>query len=131
MNRETERPWVRSRRLLRKVEFERVFRARCRGFSRGLRVFVADSPTGSSRLGFAVSRRFGNAVHRNRARRLLREAFRLYGHEFGRPLDVVVLPEGGEFPDHLEEVRRVLQAAIRQAARRSSERPPVSDSRSK
>lgn len=106
----------RERRLLGKAEFDRVFEAGRRAFARGVVVFVHSSPTGAARLGLVTSRRFGNAVKRNRARRLLREAFRFAQHELD-PLDVVVLPQAGAFPDHVDDVRRVLLEAIRKAAR--------------
>jgi len=42
-----------------------------------LLVFARDEPeSGPARLGLVVSRRVGNAVRRNRTKRLIREAFR-------------------------------------------------------
>ena len=48
----------------------------------------AGSPT---RLGVVTSGKIGNAVIRSRARRLLRESFRLHQHEFNQPLDLVLV----------------------------------------
>jgi len=46
---------------------------------------------GHARLGMAVSRRYGNAVHRNRLKRQVRECFRLSGiHDMS--VDVLVAP---------------------------------------
>lgn len=47
---------------------------------------------GRTRLGIVTGRKLGNAVARNKARRLIREAFRLAQHEIPPGLDVVVLP---------------------------------------
>jgi ribonuclease P protein component len=47
--------------------------------------------SGSSRLGVVTAGRIGNAVVRSRARRLLREAFRIHQHEFTQPLDLVLV----------------------------------------
>jgi ribonuclease P protein component len=44
-----------------------------------------------SRLGVITSGRIGNAVVRNRARRLLRESFRLHQHDLKVPVDLVLV----------------------------------------
>lgn len=44
-----------------------------------------------ARLGMVVSRKVGNAVARNRVKRLLREAFRATGSMFREAVDVVVI----------------------------------------
>lgn len=49
------------------------------------------SPESPSRLGVITSRRVGEAVARSRARRLLREAFRLHQLELRQPLDLVLV----------------------------------------
>lgn len=43
------------------------------------------------RLGVVTSGKIGNAVVRNRARRLLREAFRRHQHDLVQPLDLVLV----------------------------------------
>ena len=49
-------------------------------------------PSGATaRVGVVVSRKIGNAVQRSRARRLLRESFRLHQHDFARPVDLVLV----------------------------------------
>jgi len=45
----------------------------------------------STRLGVVTSSRIGGAVVRNRARRLLREAFRLHQHDLSQPVDLVLV----------------------------------------
>jgi len=45
----------------------------------------------SHRLGVVTSGKIGNAVIRNRARRLLREAFRQHQHDFLQPVDLVLV----------------------------------------
>ena len=122
MNAPSRLRFRREDRLLRKAEFDRVFEAGRRGFAKGLLVFVAESAAGRSRLGLVTSRRFGGAVARNRARRLVREAFRHERAGFVRPLDLVVLPQAGGFPDRMQEVRAALVTAVQRALRSEARR---------
>ena len=62
-----------------------------------------------------MSRKNGPAVHRNRLRRLYREAFRLTRHEMPTGLDLVLVPRRPEQPT-LEELKRALPRLVRQAA---------------
>jgi ribonuclease P protein component len=77
-------------RLRRKREFDAAY-ARGRRMSDGLfTVTLISNDTGAPRLGTAVAvRTAGNAVARNRLRRIIRESFRLHQRELP-PLDLVV-----------------------------------------
>lgn len=67
---------ARDLRLRSPLEFERV-RSTGRSWSNRLLVLiVAENELGRNRYGFAVGRGVGNAVRRNRAKRLMREATR-------------------------------------------------------
>lgn len=62
----------------------------CGCFIANWRVLPADSPT---RLGVITAKKLGNAVVRSRARRLLRETFRLHQHDFVQPVELVLVAQ--------------------------------------
>ena len=82
----------RARRIRKRPEFVRIQ-------GRGVRVttahlvflLAAQAEPGPSRLGITASRKVGNAVVRNRAKRLVREAFRLHGELTPPAIDLVVI----------------------------------------
>jgi len=64
------------------AEFERARRGRDRHTDALFIVQSAKNEAGQARLGMAVSARAaGNAVRRNRLRRLIRESFRMHRHD--------------------------------------------------
>lgn len=56
-------------------------------------LFVRQTEHDSWRLGLAVSKKNGNAVRRNRIKRVLREFFRLHGHMLPQSKDIVAIPK--------------------------------------
>ena len=69
----------------------------------------------SARLGVVTSKKVGNAVVRNRARRLMRECFRLHQHELGAPVDLVLVARASIVGKKLAEVERDFLRVLRQA----------------
>ncbi len=75
----------------------------------------------SARLGVTVSRRVGNAVQRNRAKRLIREAFRATRDLWDPDLDVVVIARGPLGPLALADVVGEFRGAKQPIQRRAQE----------
>jgi ribonuclease P protein component len=75
-----------------------------------------DRPPGAgARLGVITSRKIGNAVARNRARRLLRETFRKHQHDLNRPVDLILVARNSIAGKGLADVERDFLGALRRA----------------
>ena len=102
-----------SARLRSPAEFKKVFDARQRVADDVLLVFGKENAWEHSRLGLSVSRRVGNAVVRNRWKRLIREAFRKNRASFSLPLDLVVLPQKGAALPTARQVEESLRRLVK------------------
>ena len=81
----------REERIRRRSEFLQAYEKGSRIHGRLLTVFLLPSTQPASRLGIAATKKLGGAVQRNRAKRLIREAFRR--NKIAPGFDVVVVPK--------------------------------------
>jgi ribonuclease P protein component len=77
-------------RVRRRPEYEAIYEQGRRQSGRLMTVFILANDLGRARLGIAATRKLGAAVVRNRAKRMVREAFRRNKPRGG--LDIVVIP---------------------------------------
>jgi ribonuclease P protein component len=77
-------------RIRRRPDFERVYSEGARIGGRFLTLFVLATSRPTARFGVAATRKLGNAVERNRAKRLAREIFRR--HKIAGGYDIVIVP---------------------------------------
>ena len=104
------------RRIRRRSEYQRIQSQGHRLLTAHFVFVLAPRPSGAlpdsgPRLGIAVSRKIGNAVVRNRVKRLVREAFRATYVQFGDRVDVVVIARSLKQPWGLSDVTSEWKAA--------------------
>jgi ribonuclease P protein component len=107
-------------RLLKGADYRRVLRRGFRVDGPLLSLVACDNDLGYDRLGLAASRKLGGAVARNRAKRLLREAFRRHKRASGRGEDLVMLPRPALLAHGQAEVDREYAELLRRLARRAA-----------
>ncbi|MCA9256323.1 MAG: ribonuclease P protein component [Phycisphaerales bacterium] len=112
-------PFPRSRRLSGRKAFARVFGGRHSAGNRFLVVYALPNELDHPRLGMSVGRRQGNAVARNRLKRLIREAFRLEGDRLPDGYDLVCIPRVG-VELTLENARRSIVSVSERAVTRAN-----------
>ncbi|MEZ6127681.1 MAG: ribonuclease P protein component [Planctomycetaceae bacterium] len=108
-------------RLRTTAEFRRCYDGGVRAGDDNLLIFVKPNELPHSRLGISVSRKHGNAVMRNRKKRLLREAFRLSQHDLPAGLDLVLVPR--QHPASRDDYMLSLRRLVNKAARRCQSAP--------
>jgi ribonuclease P protein component len=113
--------FTKSSRLLKHVDFDRVYRHGQRHFSSNMTVFflkrTAPGPASGARLGFTVGRGLGGAVQRNRIRRRMREAARLNLRALKVPVDVVINPKKSALMADFQALRGEVREAFGAIAR--------------
>jgi ribonuclease P protein component len=99
-------------RIVRRSEYDLVYREARRRSSRQFTLFVRPNGLPISRFGWSIKKALGNAVVRNRIRRRLREIVRMHRHEMGAGWDVVIHPRAtvakAEFAALVEELVKLV-----------------------
>jgi ribonuclease P protein component len=67
------------------------------------------------KLGVVTSRKIGGAVQRTRARRLLRESFRLHQHEFAGPIELILVARNSIAGKKFADVEKDFLTTLRRA----------------
>ncbi len=107
------RGFPREARLVRRGDFDTVYRAAKRFSSSHFTVFVRPNELALNRFGFSIKKALGGAVVRNRIRRRLREMVRCHRQEIPTGWDIVIHPKSSvakaPFLALTEDLLRLLQ----------------------
>ena len=79
-------------RVVRRAEYDAVYREGRRRSSREFTIFVRPNGLDLSRFGWSIKKALGGAVRRNRIRRRLREILRMHRQEIAPGWDIVIHP---------------------------------------
>ena len=82
-------------RLLNRKDFVNLNRSGQKSICAHFIIYTGINGLGITRLGITASKKVGNAVKRNRAKRLIREFFRLNKQYMPRGIDILVIARKG------------------------------------
>lgn len=105
-------------RLVRRAEYDAVYRDGRRRSGREFAIFLRPNGLDVSRFGWSIKKALGGAVRRNRIRRRLREILRLHRQEIAPGWDIVIHPRSStataKFTALAEELLKLLPRATPQ-----------------
>ena len=78
-------------------------------------ILIVAKMRGQTRVGFSVGKKVGNSVRRSRAKRLLRESYRLTANDLRNGLCLVFVARAALVNEPFEQVRRNMAQLLRKA----------------
>ncbi|MBI9103553.1 MAG: ribonuclease P protein component [Spirochaetales bacterium] len=99
--------------IRKKKDIDSLFRYGKRISAPGLRIVFRKNELGYTRGFFTLVRKFGNSIQRNRAKRLIKEVFRIQKHELepGWDLAFILFPGNTDFHDLNQQVSKLFSRA--------------------
>jgi ribonuclease P protein component len=113
----------RDERVRRRVDYKRIYDRGSRVHSRLLTLFTLPNELPVGRLGIAATKKLGGAVVRNKAKRLIREVFRL--NKLAPGVDIVIVPKRELLDASLTAIEIDFRQTLDRSLRRSRPAPRV------
>jgi ribonuclease P protein component len=105
--------------LRRQKDFDRLYKKGRSFGSKHLVLIFRPNGLAYNRLGFLASKKVGNSVKRNRARRLMKESFRLYGGGIPEGNDILFIARVGIDESKQQDVQRSLAGVLKKSGLRT------------
>jgi ribonuclease P protein component len=102
----------RHERICKRRDYLTIYEQGVRSYSRHFTVIACGNQEGNSRLGITVTKKVGNAVQRNRIKRLLREFFRLNKSGLSSSQDIVIMAKKNAHALTYQDVCRELERLL-------------------
>jgi len=99
-------------RIRKRQDYLRIYEQGTRRYSQRFTIITCRNSSGIRRLGMTVGKKAGNAVQRNRIKRLLREFFRLNKLRLPASQDIVIIAKKGILPLTYNDVRAELESRL-------------------
>ena len=96
-------------------DFDKVYRFGKSQGSKYVVLFYRKNDLGYTRISYLASKKVGNSVKRNRARRLMREAFRLSGQTISKGYDLIFIARSSITETDMRGTMRSEVAALKKA----------------
>lgn len=98
-------------RIRKRSDFQNIFKSAKKLNKNFLTIYWSSNRIQYSRFAVITSKKFGNAVRRNRVKRIIREVYRKNKESFGKGIDWIILPKGDwQRIDYWQAERLILDA---------------------
>ncbi len=101
--------------ITKKEDFDKLYGRSGSAGSRHVVVLYRKNGLSESRQAFIASKKVGNSVQRNRARRLMKEAYRLTDEQVSGGYDIAFIARNGINACKCADVQRSIEAALKRA----------------
>jgi ribonuclease P protein component len=108
-----KKTFKKNERIRKRKEYLTIYKQGVRGYSDNFTIIIRRNNSGAKRLGITVSKKVGNAVKRNRIKRLLREFFRLNKSSLSDSQDIVIIAKRDIPSLTYQDVNRQLESLIK------------------
>ncbi len=110
---EIEYRFRREERLKRARDIAKAFAQGKKASCSGAKLFYIENGSGKNRIAFTFARKYGNAVRRNRSRRISREAYRHVKFRLRLGFDMVLLvyPNGDDYSRRVGQLDSLFERA--------------------